>query len=94
MVVPQGKYNILEVVMLDYKSIVRLKRLGLNNSTIASNVHCKWDSVQRIVARCESVWGSVDGVPENLSNEEIKNVICLHVTTSLFFGISYQPILN
>ena len=71
MVVPQGKYNILEVVMLDYKSIVRLKRLGLNNSAIASNVHCKWDSVQRIVARCESVWGSVDGVPENLSNEEI-----------------------
>lgn len=38
MVVPKGKYNTLEVVMLDYKSIVRLKRLGLNNSAIASNV--------------------------------------------------------
>ena len=75
MVVPKGKYNILEVVMLDYKSIVRLKRLGLNNSAIASNVHCKWDSVQRIVARCESVWGSVDGVPENLSNEEIADIL-------------------
>ena len=37
MVVPKGKYNTLEVVMLDYKSIVRLKRLGLNNSAIASN---------------------------------------------------------
>lgn len=56
--------------MLDYKSIVRLKRLGLNNSAIACSVKCKWDSVQRIVARCESVWGSVDGVPENLSNED------------------------
>ena len=61
--------------MLDYKSIVRLKRLGLNNSAIASKIHCKWDSVQRIVARCESVWGSVDGVPENLSNEEIADIL-------------------
>jgi len=61
--------------MLDYKSIVRLKKLGLNNSAIASSVKCKWDSVQRVIARCESVWGSVDGVPEDLSNEEIADIL-------------------
>ena len=53
--------------MLDYVSIVRLKKLNLTNAAIANSLGCKWDSVQRIVARCESVWGSVDGVPDNLT---------------------------
>ncbi len=57
--------------MLDYRSIIRLKKLGLNNAAIANSLECKWESVQRIVARCESVWGGVSGVPEDLSNEEI-----------------------
>ena len=61
--------------MLDYKSIVRLKRLGLNNAAIANSLGCKWDSVQRIVSRCENVWGSVDGVPDDLTNEEIADVL-------------------
>ena len=61
--------------MLDYKSIVRLKRLGLTNAAIANNLGCKWDSVQRIVSRCENVWGSVDGIPDDLTNEEIADVL-------------------
>lgn len=61
--------------MLDYKSIVRLKKLGLNNAAIANSLGCKWDSVQRIVSRCENVWGSVQGVPEDLSNDEIADVL-------------------
>jgi len=61
--------------MLDYKSIVRLKKLGLNNAAIANSLGCKWDSVQMIVSRCENVWGSVDGVPDDLTNEEIADVL-------------------
>jgi transposase len=72
---PIGKFIFKEVAMLDYKSIVRLKRLGLNNAAIANSLGCKWDSVQRIVSRCENVWGSVDGVPDDLTNEEIADVL-------------------
>lgn len=61
--------------MLDYKSIIKLKKLGLNNSAIANRLNCKWDSVQRIVTRCENVWGSLDGVPEDISNEEIADAL-------------------
>ena len=61
--------------MLDYKTIIRLKKLGLNNLAIANGAKCKWDSVQRVVSRCESVWGSVEGVPEGLSNEEISDLL-------------------
>ena len=61
--------------MLDYKSMIRLKRLGLKTSAIANSLGCKWDSVQRIVSRCENVWGSVDGVPDDLSNEEIADIL-------------------
>ena len=62
MAVPQGKYNYSEVAMLDYKSMIRLKKLGLNNSAIANRLECKWDTVQRIISRCEIIWGSVEGV--------------------------------
>ena len=61
--------------MLDYKSIFRLKRLGLTNAGIANKLDCKWDSVQRVISRCESVWGSVDGVPDDLTNEEIADFL-------------------
>ena len=61
--------------MLDYKSMIRLKKLGLNNAAIANSLECKWDSVQRIISRCENVWGSVQGVPEDLSNEEIADIL-------------------
>ena len=57
--------------MLDYKTIIRLKQMGLNNLAIANGAKCKWDSVERVLTRCNAVWGSVDGVPEGLSNEEI-----------------------
>ena len=43
--------------MLDYKSIIRLKRMGLKTAAIANSLGCKWDSVQRIVSRCENVVG-------------------------------------
>ena len=52
-----------------------MKKLGLNNVAIARSISCKWDSVQRIVSRCETVWDSVQGVPENLRNEEITDIL-------------------
>ena len=61
--------------MLDYNSIIRLKKMGLSNSAIANSLNCKWDSVQRIVSRSESVWGSIEGVPTNLTNEELADVL-------------------
>ncbi len=61
--------------MLDYVSIVRRKKLNLTNAAIANSLGWEWDSVQRIVARCESVWGSVDGVPDNLNTDEIADLL-------------------
>ena len=61
--------------MLDYKSMIRLKKLGLNTSAIANRLECKWDTVQRIISRCENIWGSVEGVPEDFSNEEIADML-------------------
>ncbi len=61
--------------MLDYKSIIRLKGLGLNNATIAKSVGCKWDSVDRVITRCENTWGSLSAVPDELSNDEIADIL-------------------
>ncbi len=61
--------------MLDYKSIIRLKKMGLSNRAVANSLHCKWETVERIVTRCENVWGSLEGVPMNLNNEEIADVL-------------------
>ena len=61
--------------MLDYKSIVRLKKMGLNNAAIARSIGCKWDSVQRIITRCENTWGSLEGFPDDLSNSEIADIL-------------------
>ena len=51
--------------MLDYKSIIRLRKLGLSISAVAARLHCKRDSVQRICARCESQWDSLDAYRTN-----------------------------
>ena len=61
--------------MLDCKSIIRLKKLGLHNAAVANALGCKWDSVQRIVTRCENVWRDLSGVPDDLSNEEIADIL-------------------
>ena len=61
--------------MLDYKSIVKLKKLGLNNSAISNSLHFKWETIQRVISRCENIWGSIDGVPDGLSNEEIADLL-------------------
>ena len=61
--------------MLDYKSIIRLKKMGLKTAAIAKHLECKWESVDRIATRCEIVWGSVDSVPGNLTNEEIADFL-------------------
>ena len=56
---PQGKSNVGGLEVLDYKSIIRLKKLGLSHGAIAARLGCKLESVQRIVTRCENestVW--------------------------------------
>lgn len=61
--------------MLDYKTIIQFRRSGLSLNEIASRLNCKWDSVQRVIVRCENYWGSLDGVPENFTNEQIADAI-------------------
>ena len=61
--------------MLDYKTIIQFRRSGLALNEIASRLNCKWDSVQRVIVRCENYWGSLDGVPENFTNEQIADAI-------------------
>ena len=79
--------------MLDYKSIVRLKRLGLSNAAIANSLGCKWDLVQRIVSRCENVWGSVDGVPDALGKKKSYDAFIDEVETlrKKLEGLMVQP---
>ena len=61
--------------MLDYKAIIKLRRSGLSLNEIASRLGCKWDSVQRVVVSCENYWGSLDGVPDGMTNEQIADAI-------------------
>ena len=61
--------------MLDYKTMIRLRNMGLSFGAIADRIGCKWETVQRIVTRCENEWGAIDAVPGDLSNEEIANAL-------------------
>lgn len=61
--------------MLDYKAIIKLRKSGLSLNEIASRLGYKWDSVQRVVVRCENYWGSLDGVPDGMTNEQIADAI-------------------
>ena len=57
--------------MIDYKKLLELKKRGLSGRAIATSLGCKWDTVQRIVSRCENYWGDLESIPEDLSNADI-----------------------
>ncbi len=61
--------------MIDYKKLLELKKRGLSGHAIAKTLGCKWDTVQRIVSRCENYWGDLESVPESLSNADIADAI-------------------
>ena len=61
--------------MIDYALIVRLRKQGMSINAIASAAGCKWDTVSRILLRCEEKWDSVDNVPDGLGAQEIKDQI-------------------
>ena len=42
--------------MLDYKSIIRLKRMGLKTAAIANSLSCKWESVCKCQALFYMSW--------------------------------------
>ena len=52
--------------MTDYQKILRLCRSGLGNNAIAKAVGCKWDTVERTLAKCEECWGTIKDVPTDL----------------------------
>ena len=61
--------------MIDYKKLLELKKRGLSGHAIAKTLGCKWDTVQRIVSRCENYWGDLESVPDSLSNADIADAI-------------------
>lgn len=63
--------------MIDYKKLLELKKRNLSYNAIAQTLGCKWDTVHRVISRCEGYWGSVENVPENLTNEQISDTILL-----------------
>ena len=64
--------------MLDYRKMLQLGKQGASTNAIAKLLGCKWDTVKRILSRCEHEWGSIEGVPEELSNEQIADRIFIN----------------
>lgn len=61
--------------MVDYRKILQLGEQSASVNAIANTLACKWKTVDRIISRCESVWGDVSAVPKDLSNEQIADNI-------------------
>lgn len=61
--------------MVDYRKILQLREQGASVNAIAHLLGCKWKTVDRVLSRCESVWGDIAEVPKNLSNEQIADNI-------------------
>jgi hypothetical protein len=89
--------------MLDYKSIVKLKKLGLNNSAISNSLHFKWETIQRVISRCKNIWGSIDGVPDDLrlwqqkrsTKAPFKNIISILIPIIVEYEkITQNPLLQ
>lgn len=57
--------------MIDYKKLLELKKLGVSNNSIAKKLGCKWDTVTRVISRCNTVWGDWEEVPSDLTSEQI-----------------------
>ena len=64
--------------MLDYRKMLQLNKQGASANAIAKLLGCKWDTVKRVLSRCENEWGSINGVPEDLSNEQIADQIFIN----------------
>lgn len=61
--------------MLDYRRMLLLKKQGASMNTIARLMGCKWDTVKRVLSRCEDEWDSLEDIPKDLSNEQIADKI-------------------
>ena len=64
--------------MVDYKKLLELKKRGLSGNSIARTLGCKWDTVQRVITRCENYWGDLDSIPEGISNADIADAIFIN----------------
>ena len=56
---------------IDYSYMIRLKKLGFSLNAIARQCGCKWETVQRIILRCEEAWGGIGNIPGDATSEDI-----------------------
>lgn len=64
--------------MLDYRKMLQLSKQGASTNAIAKLLGCKWNTVKRILSWCEHDWDSIEGVPKELSNEQIADRIFIN----------------
>ena len=56
----------------DYSAIVRLHRQGLSKNAIAMCLGCRWETVRDALERCIEAYGSIDSIPEGVTDAEIR----------------------
>lgn len=59
----------------DYRKLIQLYGNTKNKNEIATIMRCKWETVRDAIRRLEDVWGSLDSIPRNLSNEDIARAL-------------------
>jgi hypothetical protein len=62
--------------MLAYKKMLQLKVQGASINSIINTMCCKWETVNRIVTRCQQLFESLEEA-KDLSNEEKSFYHCL-----------------
>lgn len=76
----------------DYRKLIQLYGNTKNKNEIATIMRCKWETVRDAIRRLEDVWGSLDSIPRNLSNEDIvralrnssSKTLCLDLGSTVF----------
>lgn len=61
--------------MLDYRKMMLLYEKGSTKNNLAAIFNCKWETVDRAITRIMDKWGDSASIPDDLSNEAIKEEI-------------------
>ena len=61
--------------MLDYRKMMLLYEKGSTKNNLAAIFNCKWETVDRAITRIRDKWGDSASIPDDLSNEAIKEEI-------------------
>ncbi len=79
----------------DYRKLIQLYGNTKSKNEIATIMRCKWETVRDAIRRLEDVWGSLDSIPRDLSNEDIARALRnSSKNSSDYLPIDYDECLN